>query len=213
MRILATIRSGSPPMPDSPIDFDEREAALGPPRFTLRTLLLAMTLLGCLFGLMTALGGQWSLVILLFSGLVLAHVLGNSLGTKLRDRAARRVDASAHDPRRPAAPQPPLLPPGRLTQRVRFSRVTPATALAGGVAGAFLGGMVSAGTYPEAGAGAVALGVVSAAVLGAFAGFLTSSFLSVLRQAWREALAHGDAAPTPPGQRRRKDEGGRMKDE
>src|SRR3990170_2437138 len=66
-------------MSNPAIEPDQREAALGPPRFTLRALLAAMTLVGCLFGLMSAVGSVWSLVILLFAGLVCAHVLGNSL--------------------------------------------------------------------------------------------------------------------------------------
>ena len=67
--------------------FDESPSALGPPRFSLRTLWLVMTLLCCLFGLMSIVGAMWSLALALFIGLVAAHVLGNSLGTKLSNRA------------------------------------------------------------------------------------------------------------------------------
>jgi hypothetical protein len=173
---------------------DELRAALDPPRFSLRTLLVVMTALGCLFGLMTAVGSVWSMVILLFLGLVSAHVLGNSLGTKLRDRASRQVaiETARHAPARAGAPRLEV-EPGRLTQRTRLSRITFFMALGGAVAGAFLGGTGLAGIYPEASAPAVALGVVSLAVLGAFAGFMASSFLSVMHQAWREALAHCDS--------------------
>jgi hypothetical protein len=62
----------------------------------------------------------------------------------------------------------------------------------GAAAGAFLGGPGLAAVYPDAGAAAVALGVASSAVLGGFAGFLASSFLSVTLKAWREALAQAD---------------------
>ena len=78
-----------------------------------------------------------------------------------------------------------------------MSRVTILMTLGGAAAGAYLGAVGSAGTYPEAGTSAVVLGTVSAAVLGGFAGFMTSSFVLVMRQAWREALAHGDSARRP----------------
>lgn len=174
---------------------DELHAALDPPRFSLRTLLVVMTALGCLFGLMTAVGSVWSTVILLFLSLVLAHVLGNSLGTRLRDRASRQVAAETegHSPTRAVAPRLENSEPGRLTQRTRLSRITLFMAMGGAVAAAFLGGTGLAGIYPEASAPAVALGAVSSAVLGAFAGFMASSFLSVTHQAWREALSHCDS--------------------
>ncbi len=63
---------------------DDHEGPLGPPRFSLRSLFLAVTALGCLFGAMAALGSFWSLVILLFAALVAAHVIGNAVGTRLR---------------------------------------------------------------------------------------------------------------------------------
>jgi hypothetical protein len=172
---------------------EERVEVLGPPRFTLRTLLAVITGLCCLFGLMAALGSLWSIAILLIAGLVLAHVLGNSLGTKLRDRATRAsaLEAGPAGPRATAINA--CVQPGRLSQQIRLSRITLVMALGGAMAGAFLGAVGSAGAYPEAGTPAVALGTVSAAVLGAFAGFMTCSFVLVMRQAWREALAHGDA--------------------
>ena len=72
---------------------------LPPPRFSLRTLLLAVTAAGVFFGLfwwfspLVVLG--WAVAALM----VAAHVAGNSLGTKLRDRASRRrtpSDVSGH---------------------------------------------------------------------------------------------------------------------
>ena len=167
--------------------------AVGPPRFTLRTMLLAVTALGCLFGVMSVLGTVWSVAILLFGCLVAGHVLGNSLGTRLRDGAPKRSGVS-HAPRdaRFTATHRSSIEGSGLSRRTRLSRITLVMAFGGGAAGAFLGGTGLAAIYPDAGAPAVALGVVSSAVLGGFMGFLTSSFLSVTLKAWREALAQAD---------------------
>jgi hypothetical protein len=170
---------------------DDHEAGLGPPRFTLRTLLLAVTAMGCLFGLMTVLGSLWSMAILFFSCLIMGHVLGNSLGTTLRDRASRRVTREqglAFSSVPPAIVKLEVAAPGRLSQRARLNRITLVMTFGGALAGGTLGGTLSALIYPDAGAAAVGLGVVSSAVLGAFVGFAASSFVSVARAALGEAL-------------------------
>ncbi len=167
--------------------------AVGPPRFTLRTMLLAVTALGCLFGVMSALGTVWSVAILMFGCLLAGHVLGNSLGTRLRDGAPKRP-AVSHAPQdaRFALTHRSAVEASGLSRRTRLSRITLVMTCGGAAAGAFLGGPGLAAIYPDAGAPAVALGVVSSAVLGGLGGFLTSSFLSVTLKAWREALAQSD---------------------
>ncbi|HEY2892943.1 MAG TPA: DUF5325 family protein [Pirellulales bacterium] len=168
-------------------------AALGPPRFALRTLMLAMVAVSCLMAVGTAVGTASTLMLLFFVGLIVAHVLGNSLGTKLRDRATTSIaldSAGEEASRKPVQPTKLLgnLTHGQLGQHKRLSRVAPAMACGGAVLGAFAGGTGSALIYPEAGAAPVALGVCSAAVLGGLGGFLASSFVTVILSAWREAL-------------------------
>jgi hypothetical protein len=172
------------------------ETGLRPPRFSLRALLLCMAALGCLFAIMSAVGLVWSAVILLFLSLVAAHVLGNSFGTRLRDQASREIALKrAAQPREP----PDVIrlnvdAPRQLTERARLNRVTLVTSAGGALVGAEFGGAGLAAIYPQAPLGAVVLGVVSSAVLGGFAGFLASSFLSVVRQALAEA--HRGSTPT-----------------
>jgi hypothetical protein len=187
-------------MPDETFHPEQPPAVLEPPRFSLRTLLLAMTALGCLFGLLTAVGNSWSLLILFFLSLATAHVLGNSFGTKLRDGSSslRATSTPGADAARTKLLGRELLTPSRLSQRVGPSRVTPVMAFVGAAAGAFVGGAGLAGIYPEAGTAAVTLGVVSSAVLGGLAGFLASSFLSVMRSAWTEALRQPESRPSRP---------------
>ncbi len=174
---------------------NQQGSALEPPRFSLRTLLLAMTALCGLFGLMVTIGLLWSAAVVIVLSLVGAHVLGNSLGTALRDRATGRI-ASERSPVHLLlqAAANDVAVPGRLTKHARLSRVTTVMTLGGASVGALLGGMASAGLYPEAPDTAVALGVISFSVLGGFAGFATSSFLSVARAAIRESLAASEPA-------------------
>jgi hypothetical protein len=175
---------------------EDLPVSLGPPRFTLRTLLLAVTLAGCLFGVMQALGTLWSMGMLMILCLVFAHVAGNSLGTSLRDHATRQAAAERSDTLADHRPPTKLdvTIPHQLTQRARLNRVTLVMAGGGAIAGGALGATVSAFVYPEAGVAAVGLGLVSAAVLGALVGFAASSFVSVARAALGEALGNGDPA-------------------
>lgn len=172
-------------MSKAPGMLDRKDRALGPPRFSLRAMLLVTAVCGGLFALMSALGAMWSMALLLIGGLMLAHVLGNSLGTRLRDGTTHAVGprSGAH----PAQPSPAIVA-SRLTKHTRLGRGAMVLSALGGSLGAFLGGMGSAAVYPEAGPSAVLLGVVSASVLGSLVGFVVSSFFLVLRDAWREAL-------------------------
>ena len=174
---------------------EEHDAVLGPPRFSLRTLFLSITVLGCLFGAMAALGSLWSLMILLFAGLVLAHVFGNAIGTTLRDRSSLPAQLS-HADRPSVRPSSAIVnaAPGRLTQRTGLDRITLFIAGAGAGSGGTLGGVGSLVLYPEAGPAAVGLGIVSLAVLGALAGFFSEQLRLRLscchaRGTWQAAVA------------------------
>ena len=79
---------------------DASRSGLLLPRFSLRTLLVTMTALSLVFAVMSAVGFVWSMAMVLIGCLAGAHVLGNSLGTKLRDESTR---ASASD-------RPPIVP-------------------------------------------------------------------------------------------------------
>jgi predicted lipid-binding transport protein (Tim44 family) len=176
---------------------DLPEPALRPPRFTLRTLWIVMTALCCLFAVMASLGALWSAMLLLFLCLIAAHVVGNSLGTKLRDHTNQQIRfARAARPQRVAeAVASGVTAPEQLTRRAKLNRITLLMAIGGALVGAEFGGLGLAALYPRASIAAVTLGVISSAVLGAFAGFLASSFLSVVRQALAEAH-RGAAAAT-----------------
>jgi hypothetical protein len=113
------------------------------------------------------------------------------VGTRLRDRASRLV-APPKKGGHSGADSPcelAIAGPLRLTQRTRLSRITLIMSVGGALVGGALGGTRFNEVYPDSGLAAVALGVISSAVLGAFACFTASSFLSVGLQALGEATA------------------------
>jgi fatty acid desaturase len=161
------------------------------PQFRLRTLLLLMAVCGALFALVQAIGMLMSLVLLVAIGLVAAHVIGNALGTRLRGEAARRssMDEATEEPP-PVSGTVPMRPiASKLTEHRRLPRrllaIAGIWAVMGGIVG---GGLITAFAWQDITVAGVALGIGSSAVLGGLAGFLASSFFTVARAAWREAL-------------------------
>src|SRR4051812_14073941 len=67
---------------------------LPPPTFSLRTLLLAVTSCCVFFGAFWWFSPSIVVAAAVGSMMVAAHVVGNSLGTRLRDRASRPVSQS-----------------------------------------------------------------------------------------------------------------------
>jgi hypothetical protein len=117
---------------------------------------------------------------------VAMHVIGNALGTSLReatDRDLRRVRAVA------AAAEPLPRPRAhRLEQRTSLGRLVPVSAGIGAACGGSAGATALVAWTSCTTAGAV-LGGASAAVIGGLAGFLAASFVEILRVSLRESLA------------------------
>lgn len=152
--------------------------------------MLATAAAGALLAVLMSVGSLWAIAILLLLTLVSAHVMGNSLGTRLRDGVEQRP-LSAQGPGR--------LPlrfveraPTRLRERARLHWITLVVSGCGAAVGAYFGGSALASSYPAASTAAIVVGYASSGVLGGFAGFVVSSFLAVLRQALSEAHAGSD---------------------
>jgi hypothetical protein len=171
-------------------------SGLAPPQFRLRTLMLAITLCGVLFALMATLSALASALLLFFLSLVAAHVVGNVIGTRLRDATSGSL--ADDDTPRPArlALRLPVPTVRRLRERTGISRTMVVTAAIGALLGGTSGGFVLAECVGErASIAGLGLGTFSSAVLGGFCGFLLSSFLSVFSRAMTEALGEPAAAP------------------
>ena len=158
----------------------------------------AIALLSVLFTVMGAVGMVWSVVLVWFLLLGVAHVVANAWGT----RAGRQVVEG-----KPMAPDGPPRPRSELTIIDRFGDdtrlrqstrlgwpmmvVTCTGALAGGALASIALLMLSLERVGYAG---VVVGTVSAAAVGGFLAFLTSSFVEVAGGAWQQAV-HGAAPP------------------
>jgi hypothetical protein len=168
-------------------------------RFSLRTLLFWMSGLSLAFAVMTAVGFVGSLAMLLIGCLAGAHVLGNALGTRLRDESTRASASDrAADFHVKVAAKLPLSAPSRLAERASLHRVAAAVTLGSAAMGGELGAVLAAYTYPESSTAAIGLGAVSLAVVGGFAGFAAISFMTVFRQALREGLSAAKDHAEPP---------------
>jgi hypothetical protein len=156
-----------------------------PPRlqFHLRTLLLVVALFSAVFAAANAIGAVWMAALGLVAALILAHVAGNAIGTRLRDEATQRTheeqplgEAAA---RIRAAPLP-VAETTRLHERRPLGLSLLVMTGAGAVSGALLGRLTMA--YGQWGVLSTAdwvLGLTSCAVLGGLAGAAASSFFQM----------------------------------
>lgn len=172
-------------------------------RFRLRQMFLGVTLLSLLCALLVTTEGPWPLVIGVGTLLVGAHVVGNLIGTRLRDTSQQVRDWRSLQPGfvadDPLVTDPTdmdrlLLPPETpLAEFGESKRWIVWTAGAGAIVGAILGGTLLAVTIGwRIGWGGWTVGTISSAVLGTWAAFLASSFGSIARHTVRHAHKHGD---------------------
>jgi hypothetical protein len=173
-------------------DFNRRIG--GPFQFRLRTMLLTVTLCGAACAVMNAIGPVWSVIFCFFVLLAAMHVLGNAIGTRLRDDAT--ANAAIHAEDRPVCP-PSLAVPARskrLAQHAPLGRWIGVSTAIGLMAGGTLGGILYSGRATPAGA---TVGTISSAVLGGFAAFLAGSFLRVsLSALWQAHCGKPTTGPS-----------------
>lgn len=170
-------------------------------KFGLKQLFFIVTLGGLFCTLMVITHGVWPLVILLLALLVLGHVLGNLIGTRLRDTSYEVRQWRATDPRQDpdyprATPQPYELAKLSLpdeTNLANFNKLVRGMRwiLLGGFSlGALLGGTFLATAFGNRiGWPGWVVGTISSGVLGAWLAFLGVSFTVIARDAVRQA--HG----------------------
>jgi hypothetical protein len=180
-----------PPIPP------EREPNLA--RFGLRHLFFFFSVATVLCAVLAKVGGVWPIVIGSLVALVAAHVLGTFLGTRLRD-TSEEVQRWKGRPGSPDRDEPVALPQPVRISEIRLPEVTPlasferihrwcAWCIA---AGAALGiGLGAVGIYAAVGDQVtwlgLALGAVSAGVIGAWTALLGTSFWTISRHALRQA--------------------------
>ena len=160
-----------------------------------------VTVVGGLCALVAVTEGPWPWVITLMALLVGGHVLGNLIGTRLRDTSQEVVRWNASDPRLCAeephtasvgsADCPPPLPPE--TNLAHFGRVAAGLRwyLLGGLAGGWILGGTLLGTAVGSRIGWIGwlVGSFSGGVFGTWLVFMVVSFTTIARDALRQA--HG----------------------
>jgi hypothetical protein len=162
-----------------------------PWQFGLKGMLLAVTALCVLFALMGAVGMLGAVVLAWFGLLAAAHVVGNAVGTRLRDDVDRQMRERKLLDEEPgqmllAAPRPPpnKLAPVKLHENTRVSRLAIACAALGVVGGGTFGLTT---LWGQANAVGVAVGAISLAILAGFFCFTAGSFMQMVGRALGEA--------------------------
>jgi hypothetical protein len=113
-------------------------------------------------------------------------VIGNALGTRLRDEVSPQWNPKATAHRGPPLLDRPLNTERRLHQRTPLGRSIGVTSAGAALAGGILGGAALA-TWTRASLSGWLVGTISSAVLGAFFGFMLASFLEMTIRAWWQA--------------------------
>lgn len=167
-------------------------------RFRLRQLFFVVTLACGLCALVAATDGPWPWVISLVSLLVAGHILGNLIGTRLRDTSEEVVRWSASDSHVSSGTLP-TAPPGSReswalppeTNLAHFGRV--AAGLRWYLLGGLAGGWILGGTLLAAAVGhrigwiGWLVGSFSGGVFGIWIAFMGVSFTTIARDALRQA--------------------------
>jgi hypothetical protein len=179
----------NPPTNRETASADHQRPALRPPQFRLSTLLWIVTGCAALFAAMAAAGPIGAFALLLLVLAIIAHVAGGAIGTRLREIG------SAKDPEdvtvvrlRERVLQHEFAPETQLCRRTKLSR----TMIAFTIAGAVLLGVAGSAalfwlTWAEVNVPTAIVAIGSSSVLGAFLGFMCSSFAQTAGGAWWQA--------------------------
>lgn len=183
----------------------ESDAPLKLPQFGLRTMFLAVALLGALFALMGLIGPLASAALLLVLALVGLHVAGNVVGTTLRNNAPVAPERMIDD-LPPVVLEPVVvrrdLPPPRLSEKTGLGRLDRLCAGLGAVAGSAIGSSILEYSGDISVRGMV-VGFVSSGVLGAIFGLMFGCFLGMSLSAWWQASSESRSAGTAAARRNR----------
>jgi hypothetical protein len=169
---------------------EDRRPVLQPPRFGLLSLLLAIAGLSGLFAIVHYFGAYGAAIAILFVLCVAAHVVGNALGTKLREFGDTPLEVDGTPARRAPFSRPPtpaeFAPLTRLRQRYSLGKRIVVITVGGAVAGGLLGFFTVLWLADQTTAWHVfGLGVLACAVLGGIWTFAAASFVQVT---WNEFL-------------------------
>ena len=171
---------------------DVADVAASQFQFRLRTMLGLVAALCGLFAIMQFIGAVWSAILVWFLLLVIAHVTANFWGTRVAPRVGHQHLDESEPEARVALPARPTGAPAavRLSESLRPGWPMLVATTVGAVVGGTLGSVALVLlSLDRAGYAGVVVGSVSAAAVGGFLGFLTSSFAEIALRAWKEAVS------------------------
>lgn len=185
---------------DAPGGASSQHEPYRPWQFGLRTLFIAMAVCGAGLAVISVAGTLWSVALIWFGVLIMAHVAANAWGSKIPSSREARLTEDA-SPSVGVTHAAVLESCGRAT-RLREQVSVRRTMIIAGSIGGLLGGIAGASALMASGIGianlaGLAVGTLSSCVIGGLLGFLTSTFVQITTGAVREA-----AAAVPPVERR-----------
>src|SRR5487761_1044477 len=172
-------------------------SASSPFQFRLRTMLGVVAALSGLLAAMQFVGAVWSAILIWFLLLVIAHIMANFWGTRVAPGAGRPSVSEQQPGGRASCDRPAATASGsvRLSESLRPGWPMLVVTAAGVILGGSLGGVaLFILSLDRAGYAGVVVGTISAAAVGGFLGFLTSSCAEISLRAWNEAVC-GTAGP------------------
>lgn len=187
-------------MPDQEKTHAGDEDAILPtwPQFGMRSLMAFVSVCCALAALAGIVGRLWAIAIGWLVLMVAVHVAANAWGSRLRVRRGAKDHEESSTPPMHSCGALPQTGPNRLRNRTPLGWGMVAASSICGTGGGLLG--VSAFWFIgwDHRYSSLAVAGISAAVLGAFLGFLASSFVEVAMGAWLEASRVATASPMPP---------------
>lgn len=166
--------------------------SLRPPQFGLRTLLAIVTACGILLALRQWFDPIVILVLIFLTLCMFCHVVGNAIGTRLRQIGDSPDSVPSEEPYRrirvPPNPQD-FAPATQLSRRQSLGWAVVIASSVGATSGAIGGGLWTfVGARGQAGPLDIVIGVIAFAVLGGLAAFAVFGFTQVLLGAIWQAL-------------------------
>jgi hypothetical protein len=161
---------------------------------------LAITCFAAIFAVLGAIGLAASFGLLLVLTLVGLHVVGNALGTRLRDEISPAGDQEADAISRLAAQSPLRFERSHsvsgLYKRARLGWLVHVATVIGALTGGSLGVSFLV-NFENTSTRGLIVGAASSGVLGAFFGFLYGSFLKTWLSAWWQASSESERLDGP----------------
>jgi hypothetical protein len=155
-------------------------------QFQLRTLFIAVTALAVVFAATRYGGWPWLLAAATLASLLSAHVVGNVVGTRLRDEVSPRLNAKPNPHSRECEKMRVRVVKRSLHERTPLGRLIRFITCGAALVGALLGGGALF-LWTRATPAGWLVGTLSSSVVGGFVGFLLASFLEMTIRAWWHA--------------------------